>query len=281
MTGSRASSQPVQLKDILCGIDDSYTALEAARQAVMLATPETSLRFVCVAWSVGEAPATRMSNIGEERAAHALKQATEIAAEKGIEASSEIIRSSDVTDQLLEQAGDCDLFVIGARGHSRAAGILLGSTATSAAHRASGPILLAKRAINQLTVFPGKILVASDGSPDSAVAVELAAEIARQHDSTVLLLHVEETTIPERGQLSQQIVRLQEVTGREPTVVQEHDHVHETIVRTAEREHVSLIALGSRGLGGARALGSVSERVAHQAKCSVLIARPRDEAKSE
>ena len=34
-----------------------------------------------------------------------------------------------------------------------------------------------------------------------------------------------------------------------------------------------LIVVGSRGLHGLRALGSVSERVAHGAKASVLVAR--------
>jgi nucleotide-binding universal stress UspA family protein len=34
-----------------------------------------------------------------------------------------------------------------------------------------------------------------------------------------------------------------------------------------------LIVVGSRGLHGLGALGSVSERVAHQARCSVLIVR--------
>jgi nucleotide-binding universal stress UspA family protein len=34
-----------------------------------------------------------------------------------------------------------------------------------------------------------------------------------------------------------------------------------------------LLVVGSRGLHGLRALGSVSERVAHRAKCSVLVVR--------
>ena len=35
-----------------------------------------------------------------------------------------------------------------------------------------------------------------------------------------------------------------------------------------------LLVVGSRGLHGLRALGSVSERVAHRAGCSVLVVRP-------
>jgi nucleotide-binding universal stress UspA family protein len=45
---------------------------------------------------------------------------------------------------------------------------------------------------------------------------------------------------------------------------------------TALQDHsrdVGLIVLGSRGLHGLRAVGSVSERVAHRAACSVLVTR--------
>jgi nucleotide-binding universal stress UspA family protein len=34
-----------------------------------------------------------------------------------------------------------------------------------------------------------------------------------------------------------------------------------------------LLVVGSRGLQGIRSLGSVSERVAHEARCSVLVVR--------
>ena len=36
---------------------------------------------------------------------------------------------------------------------------------------------------------------------------------------------------------------------------------------------VDLVVVGSRGVHGLKALGSVSERVAHQAECSVLVVR--------
>ena len=39
-------------------------------------------------------------------------------------------------------------------------------------------------------------------------------------------------------------------------------------------EGVDLIVMGARGMKGAKALGSVSERVAHKAASSVLVVRP-------
>lgn len=41
----------------------------------------------------------------------------------------------------------------------------------------------------------------------------------------------------------------------------------------ASAADADLLVVGSRGLHGLKSLGSVSERVAHQAECSVLIVR--------
>jgi nucleotide-binding universal stress UspA family protein len=45
-------------------------------------------------------------------------------------------------------------------------------------------------------------------------------------------------------------------------------------VLAAASESADLVVVGSRGLHGLKALGSVSERVAHQARSSVLVVRP-------
>ncbi len=42
-------------------------------------------------------------------------------------------------------------------------------------------------------------------------------------------------------------------------------------------EEADLVVVGSRGLRGIRALGSVSERVAHEALCPVLVVRGGDD----
>jgi nucleotide-binding universal stress UspA family protein len=50
----------------------------------------------------------------------------------------------------------------------------------------------------------------------------------------------------------------------------------ETILKVADEHNADIIVLGSRGLTGIETffLGSVSERVARHAPCSVLIVRP-------
>jgi nucleotide-binding universal stress UspA family protein len=54
----------------------------------------------------------------------------------------------------------------------------------------------------------------------------------------------------------------------------EHAPAHHLVCEVAQRQRVSLIVMGSRRLEGPRALGSVSERVAHDASCSVLTLPP-------
>ena len=71
-----------------------------------------------------------------------------------------------------------------------------------------------------------------------------------------------------------EITDLTAALGREPTVIREAGDPSERILALAASERVALVTLGSRGLHGMRALGSVSERVAHRAHCSVLVARP-------
>lgn len=47
-----------------------------------------------------------------------------------------------------------------------------------------------------------------------------------------------------------------------------------TLVAAAEREGIDLMVVGHRGIHGVRRmLGSVSERVAHHAPCSVMVVR--------
>jgi len=46
------------------------------------------------------------------------------------------------------------------------------------------------------------------------------------------------------------------------------------IVSAATAGDASLVAMGSRRLEGLRAMGSVSRRVVHQARCSVLLVPP-------
>ena len=106
--------------------------------------------------------------------------------------------------------------------------------------------MLVARESHDLPGWPQRVIVAVDGSPGSAAAFAAAETIARRYDA-----------------------------GLRP-VVAKHD---ETVLHALHvlSEDADLLVVGSRGLRGLRALGSVSERIAHEARCSVLVVRAADE----
>jgi nucleotide-binding universal stress UspA family protein len=88
------------------------------------------------------------------------------------------------------------------------------------------------------------------------------------------MLSVEPSSHGDPNRIAVNAVDLTAELGAEPTLIRESGHAADRILATAAAQGASLITLGSRGLTGVRALGSVSERVAHRAHCSVLVARP-------
>jgi nucleotide-binding universal stress UspA family protein len=257
---------------IVCGVDGSRSGHLAIEQAIALSGPSTALVFVCVREATG-AGATRQATIAAERADRALEEAVNTASEAGIDAAAEILPGHDPRRILLEEASRSDLLVVASHGGSRAGGIALGSTASAAVHRATVPVLVARRPPEGVA-FPERILVATEGSPDAERAVELAARIGDRHGARVSLLTVDPARHGDPKRIAVHRAELTAALGVEPTTLHRLGHPADRIQEAAAAESISLVALGSRGLAGVRALGSVSERVAHRARCSVLVARP-------
>jgi len=257
---------------IVCGVDGSRSDAAAVEQALALCETATALTFVCVREERGAGP-TRQTTITAERADQALREAVDRAREEDVDAAAEVLEASDPRGLILDEASRSDLLVVASHGGSRAAGITLGSTASAAVHRAQVPVLVARRP-PEGRAFPDRVLVATDGSLDAARGVELTARIAHRHRSAVYLLSVAPEPHGDPRRIPVDAVNLTAELGHEPTVLRASGHAGEQILRAAARESVSLVVVGSRGLTGVRALGSVSERVAHRAASSVLVARP-------
>ena len=95
--GHISSTQPDSAQDgappfgsILCAVDGSPSAAEAARQAIGLSGPATALVFVCVADTRGVG-ASAQATISASRADAALQEAAALAREEGVEAATEIL----------------------------------------------------------------------------------------------------------------------------------------------------------------------------------------------
>jgi len=141
-----------------------------------------------------------------------------------------------------------------------------------------------------LIVHAKKILVPIDFSHTGDVALEYASSLAKEHNSLLMLVHVQELPrsywgemyygIPEpsREELNNMLSDVQ--AGDDQVDVQYlllSGHPAGAIVQLAEDEGVDLIVLGSHGRTGfSRAiLGSVAEAIVRHATCPVLVCKPQ------
>jgi nucleotide-binding universal stress UspA family protein len=154
-----------------------------------------------------------------------------------------------------------------------------------------------------MSIFPTKILLATDGSKEAELASRTAAELAQSTGSELHVLYVWEAANPyveavelagdepvtlrldaelrrqfdlqARTMLDAQEEKVRAVGG---TVAQAHLRMgkadHE-IVTLAEEIGAGLIVIGGRGRGGIRRalMGSVSDSVVRHAHCPVLVVR--------
>jgi nucleotide-binding universal stress UspA family protein len=154
-----------------------------------------------------------------------------------------------------------------------------------------------------VSIFPTKILLATDGSEDAKLATTTAADLADSTSSELHIVFVVENPyvsgdasywagLP-RGypvtdaQLEQELeqqarkqldVEMEEVRSTGGKVPETHLRVGAAaaeIVALAEEIGAGLIVMGSRGLGGIRRalMGSVSDAVVRHAQCPVLVVR--------
>ena len=148
-----------------------------------------------------------------------------------------------------------------------------------------------------MSIFPARILVATDGSREAELAVTTAADLAKSTDSELHVVHVGEMPLvyhPERHAYraeyeehekeAQQLLEaeVERVKGAAAAVAQSHlrmgradARVAEEIVELAQSIDAGLIVMGSRGQGRLRRalVGSVSESVVRHAHCPVTIVR--------
>ncbi len=173
---------------VLCGVNGSRASFAAASQAAVLAGPGADLDLLAIATIKGYGP-TEMSELSPRRAQGALVHAQTLASQAGVTAHTSLQHAADVTETLLVAAAEHDLVAVGARGASRIAEIFLGGRATALLHRAPVPVFVA-RPLSAGSVFPGTVLIAGDGSDDSARAVEIAGRLAARGSAPVVHLHV-------------------------------------------------------------------------------------------
>jgi nucleotide-binding universal stress UspA family protein len=151
------------------------------------------------------------------------------------------------------------LLVVGSHGQARATGIALGAVATHMLHEAPCPVLVARGTIDPES-WPRSIVVGIDGSAESAAAYEAAEALHQRLGGSLRVMVATDSDAD--------VVAARRIAPD----VEEHPARPMDMLSVAS-EGADLLVVGSRGLRGLRSLGSVSERIGHEAKCSVLVVR--------
>ncbi len=152
-----------------------------------------------------------------------------------------------------------------------------------------------------MSIFPAKVLLATDGSADAELALATAVDIVNSTDSELHVITagpgnpdpvygihegglryetyeqaLEAVKQEARRVLDGQVQKVEELGG---TVAEFHlrrgERRDQAIVRQADEIGAGLIVMGSRGLGGFRRalMGSVSDSVVRHAHCPVMVVR--------
>jgi nucleotide-binding universal stress UspA family protein len=252
---------------VLVGVDSSQQALEAARQAALLEDVDGQLTLLS-AWDI--AP-TIIGGTGARVPYYFDEELQRTTAEKALAAANDyvapyaaaigkLVRGTPVRELLKDIEGCEDTLVaVGSSGTGRLLGIVENEVATEIAHRAPCSVLVARAAD---TEFPRRLVVGVDGSIESAAAYAAARYLSERFGAELRALVA-------RGGKG--------VNERLASVITdgEHEDSGDPPVRAlvTAAESADLVVVGSRRLHGVRALGSVSERVAHIGACSTLIVR--------
>lgn len=181
---------------------------------------------------------------------------------------------------------NCDLIVMGRSGLSHLERELMGGvTARVIGHTDRNVIVVPEGARLDWT----RLLVATDGSANSAAAVSHAIAVAGEHGSRLSAISVIHTsdemialapehisTMAERSRnYLDEVVRQAEQSGVAVDTFIREGQPHEQITRLAEEIGASMIVMGTHGRKGLSRLlmGSVTERTIGYAGCPVLIIR--------
>lgn len=187
------------------------------------------------------------------------------------------------------------LVVVGSRGLGPIRRAVMGSVSGSVARHAHGAVLVVREDGREDAMGP--IVLAVDGSEESKLAADAAAEISKATGSPVHLIYVMPTESRLLGHHSysrdvkRQLMedakaearrfldsRAEEVRSAGGETAQTYLGVgrpDEEIVELAEEISAGMVVIGSRGLGGVRRalMGSVSDSVMRHAHCPVMIVR--------
>lgn len=287
---------------LLLAVDGSRDAETATEWVSRFLIPERTVVLVLSVAALPDLPLESgiMKDLRDTVLAHARQVGEAARASLGPRWPDATVRVSegDPREEIVRAAEEwkAEVVVVGARGLGALKGFFLGSVSLAVARHARCPVLIVKGPLGELQ----NVLIALDGSPDSLEALRFLASLSLGPSvNTCLLNVVEPVRIPRsapqfiRARLRRAAAALEQerrtqaeamlsraaatAGGREQAVELRvtTGTPGEAIVQAAKQGGSGLVVVGARGLGVVERLllGSVSEKVLHDARCPVLIVK--------
>jgi len=210
-----------------------------------------------------------------------------------------LVRWGNPTETILKTARESgvSLVVMGAKGLTDPSQFLLGSVAQKVMKYANASVLLARKK----TTAINRTLLATDGSKYSDAVTRFLLDLPLPHHSQIivitalqshltawmkmptldlqtnqeLLANLQAAEEDEARKITAKVEKQFQANGYKTASAVMRGGAAESILTAAKEYKPNIIALGSRGLSRIESLllGSVAERVARYANCSVLIGR--------
>ncbi len=190
---------------------------------------------------------------------------------------------------LVDASTTAGLVVIGARGLGRVRGMLVGSVSSYVTPRAHCPVVVVREAPSR-SLPDLRVVVGVDGTTDSTAALRFAFEAAARRGSGLTVVHTWDLDVDTTAAALAWSVDSQQADEQERSLVAEavagfaaeyptvdvRRHVvrgHPVAELVRESENAALLVVGTRGRGSVKGmvLGSVSQKVLHDARCPVAV----------
>jgi nucleotide-binding universal stress UspA family protein len=278
-------------KRILCCTDGSPAAKGATDGAIWFARKlgasiralyVTDIRILegpllaDVSGAVGATPypalLPQIRQLEESKAEMILNSVVQLAREGGVTVE-KIHATGNLTHTVLEHERDADLLVLGQRGeHAPWQGDVLGSGIERIVRASVKPCLVAPPQFRE----PSHLLVAHDGSAESARGLQLGLDLAAVLGTPVTLVTAcqrdHEDAASKVLQQAHALATDRKVSARAQLI---HDNPETAILHECEEAHADLIVMGAYGHTRIREwiLGSTTSHVIRKARVPVLLAR--------
>jgi nucleotide-binding universal stress UspA family protein len=297
----------------LVPVDGSENSRTAAKHAVQLASvygAEISSMYVA---DIHKYAVPDILEIVKKAGEEYVDQVRHLAERKGITIRSTKVLAGSPIEQILNEAEaiDANLIIMAATGRGPAKSAPIGTVANRVLRFSNTHVLLVRDTENK--EYYKKMLIPTDGSKDAEYAAHYGMSIARRYNAEVYactvvnsrdkILERHVTSLDEAGggrvlgetvvysealvkrmrqhllddtaKIAEEVKKIADKKGVTAEIIVKDGKTSSEILKIIKNQNIDLVVLGSTGKSSISKMvvGSVSEKVASTARCSVLVVR--------